>query len=119
MNRINDFVVSDLTPCVNLKHLEIGNFLTVADEDTFPAALPENSIQLDEFKSGIGTSALIMELCSARRPDGLPIIDFKSLSKIRVCPAILEELHEGEDLEISQELLRHCHVLADVTISCK
>ena len=119
MNHINDFVVSDLIPCVNLKHMDIGNFLTAADENTFPAALPENSIQLDEFQSGIGTSALIMELCSARRPDGLPIIDFRSLSKLRVCPAILEELHEGEELEISQELLRHCHDLTEVTIACK
>ena len=119
MNRINDFVVSDLTPCVNLKYMDIGNFMTVVDEDTFPAVLPEKSIQLDEFVSGMGTSEFIMELCSAQRPDGLPIIDFKSLSRLRVCPAILEEPYEGEDLEISQELLRHCQVLTEITISCK
>ena len=120
IHRINDFVVSDLIPCVNLKHFEIGNFLTVADENTFLAVLPENPIQLDEFISGIDTTDLIMELCSARRPDGLPIIDFRSLSKLRVCPALLEERYDGvEDLDISRELLRHCHVLTDVTISCK
>ena len=122
MNRIDYFIVSDLTPCVNLKYLDIGVDSTVvpADENTFPEVLPESSIQLNEFESGNGTSALIMELCSARRPDGLPIIDFRSLSKLRVCPALLEERYDGvEDLDISRELLRHCHVLIDVTISCK
>ena len=115
MTRIDYFIVSDLTPCVNLKVLDIGADSTVvpADENTFPEALPENSIQLDEFESGSGTSALIMELCSARRPDGLPIIDFRSLTKLSV---YAELPNEGE---ASWELLRRCHSLTDVHLSCK
>ena len=115
MNRIDYFIVSDLTPCVNLKYLDIGVDSTVvpADENTFPEVLPESSIQLNEFESGNGTSALIMELCSARRPDGLPIIDFRSLTKVRV---YAELPNEGE---ASWELLRRCHFLTDVHLSCK
>ena len=113
MSGIDDFVVSDLIPCVNLKLLDIGLNTNVAAENSFPAALPEHSIQLNEFESSIETSDAIMKLCSARRPDGLPIIDFGSLSKLKVCP---EERNEGE---ASRELLRHCRVLTEVKLSCK
>ena len=65
---INDFVVSDLLLCVNLKYLDIGNNMTVAAINTFHAALPEHSIQLNEFVAGSGISASVMKLCAARRP---------------------------------------------------
>ena len=115
MIRINNFVVSDLTPCVNLKYLDIGSYTTLAAENTFPAlaSLPEHSIHLNEFESGTGTSELIMKLCSARHPDGLPIIDFRSLSKLKV---YLED-HNGS--EATWELLRCCRNLTDVHIYCK
>ena len=110
---MNDFVVSDLIPCVNLKYLDIGAYTTVAAENTFPAALPEHSIQPNEFIAGMRISAAIIKLCTARRPDGQLIIDFGSLSKITVT---LELPNEGE---ASQELFRHCHALTNANISCK
>ena len=110
---IIDFIVSDLIPCINLKYLNIGTRTTGADETTFPAALPENSIQPNEFVAGIRTTTVIMKLCNAQRLDGRPIIDFGSLSKITVA---LEKPDEGE---ASQELLRRCHALTNVDISCK
>ena len=115
VTRIWDFVVSDLIPCVNLKYLNIGNYTTVAAENlnTFPATLPEHSIQLNEFVARPRTSTAIMKLCTARRPDGQPIIDFGSLSKITVT---FERPNEGE---ASQELFRRCHSLTNVSISCK
>ena len=108
-----DFVVSDLIPCINLKYLDIGFHLIETAKPTFPSALPEHSIQLNEFIAGIGTPTVVMKLCTAQRPDGRPIIDFGSLSKITVA---LEKPNEGE---ASQELLRRCHVLTDVDIYCK
>ena len=113
MTNINNFVVSDLIPCVNLKYLDLGLRTTGAAETTFPAVLPEHSIQPNQFVAGFGTSTAIMKLCTARRPDGQPIVDFGSLSKIRVT---LEKPDEGE---ASQELFRRCHVLTNVEISCK
>ena len=113
VNSINDFVVSDLIPCVNLKFLDIGLCTTGAAETTFPAALPEHSIQLNEFVTGIETPTTIMKLCTARRPDGRPIIDFGCLSKITLA------LEEPSESEASQELFRRCHALTDVDISCK
>ena len=116
MDNINDFVISDLIPCVNLKHLNIGNNTTVAAENTFPAALPENSIQLNEFIGGCGASspsAAILNLSTACRPDGQPIIDFGSLSKITV------DIEEPDDSEALRELFKHCHALTKVSVSCK
>ena len=109
INNFNNFVVSDLTPCVNLKYLDIGLYTTVAAENTFPAALPEHSIQLNEFIAGVRTPGVVMKLCTARRPDGQPIIDFGSLSKITLT---IED-------EASQELFRRCHGLTSAHISCK
>ena len=60
MININNFLVSDLIPCVNLKYLDIGKHTTVAAENTFPASFPEHSIQLNKFIAG--TSASTMKL---------------------------------------------------------
>ena len=112
---IGIFAVSDLIPCVNLKYLEItGGYRATPAEDTFPSALPEHAIQLNEFVAGYGASAAaIMKLCTARRPDGQPIIDFGSLSKIMVA---FVKLDKSRAL---QELFRHCEVLTNVKMSCK
>jgi hypothetical protein len=53
-----------------------------------------------------------MKLCTARRPDGLPVIDFESLLKITVG---IEFPDEGE---ASQELCRRCHFLSNADITC-
>ena len=113
---IKDFVVSDLIPCVDLKCLEIGH-MTMAAENTqaFTSTLPEQSIQLNEFVAGPFSGAAIMKFCTARRPDGQPIIDFGSLSKIKIDFEV-PDLNEGE---ASQELFRRCHALSNAHISCK
>ena len=118
----NDFVISDLIPCVNLKYLDIGVHTTLIADNTFNslAALPKHSIRLREFvRAGTNknscsrNSATILKLCSARRPDGQAIIDFGSLSKITVT---LDDPIEGEAL---QELFSRCHALTNAHISCK
>ena len=108
----DDFDVSDLIPCVNLKHLDIG-LMTVAAENTFPATLPEHSIQLEQLVAQIGSSSTIMKLCTVRRPDGQPIIDFGSLSMITV------DIGKPDEAEAAQELFRHCRVLTNACITCK
>jgi hypothetical protein len=113
VNDINGFVVSDLIPCVNLKYLDIG-YMTMAAENTFPSTLPQHSIQLNELVAEYGAStASIMKLSTARRPDGQPIIDFRSLSKIRVA------FIKTDESRALRELFGHCRVLTNVSISCK
>ena len=108
---IKDFIISDLIPCVNLKHLEIGN-MTMAAQNNFPPILPAHLIQLNEFVARYGCSGpAIMKLCTVRRPDGQPIIDFGSLSKITLCIDYQNE--------VSQELFGLFHALTNVDIACK
>jgi hypothetical protein len=113
VTKFSNFVVSDLIPCVNLKYLHIGPHMTGEAETTFPAAFPERSIQLNEIVAEIRTGAVITKLCTARRPDGQPLIDFGSLSKITMT------LDKPNDGEASQELFRRCQNLTDVYVSCK
>jgi hypothetical protein len=113
LTNIKNFIASDLIPCVNLKYLDIGGDTTVAAENTFPATIPEHSIQPDEFVADFGTSVAIMKLCAARRPDGQPIVDFGSVSKITVV------IEKPDESEASQELFRRCHALTNAHISCK
>ena len=80
--------------------------------NTFPATLPEHSIQLNEFVAGFGTSYAVMNLSTARRPDGQPVIDFGSLSKITVGGGLFLG-------EARQELFSLCHSLTNVHLSCK
>jgi hypothetical protein len=112
---VKNFIVSDLIPCANLKYLEIGHKTSAAAENTFPvpATFPDHPIRLNEFVARHTSFDVNIELCTARRPDGQPIIDFGSLSKITLR---IEYPDEGV---VSQELFRRCHFLTDVHIICK
>ena len=110
---IEDFVVSDLIPCVNLKYLEIGIKTSAATENILPATFPDRPIRLEEFVARFRSCGVIMKLCTARRPDGQPIIEFRALSKITVV------IEVSDDGEASQELFRRCDSLTDVCITCK
>ena len=114
MSIIDDFVISDLIACVNLKYLQIAHHMSVAAKNTFPVALPKNSIQLEEFDAGIRSNTVIMELFTARRPDGQPVINFGSVSKIT---AVTGQPEYGEP-ETSEMLFSCCHGLTDVNITC-
>ena len=107
------FLVSDLIPCVNLKYLEFGHKTSVAAEYTFPAILPDHPIRLNEFVARFRSGDGIMKLCTARRPDGQSIIDFRFLSKITV------DIEVSDDIEASQELFRRFDFLTIVHITCK
>ena len=113
---IDNFVVSDLIPCVNLKFLEVDAITAVADETSFPAVFSEHSIQLNAFVVGIGNAPFIMKLCTAQRPDGQPIINFGSLSNITMG---FMDRNESNEKNALLELFRHCPSLTNVDISCK
>ena len=82
--------------------------MNMADGNTFPATLPEHPIQLNEFVAGLKAFSAVMKLCTARRPDGQPIIDFGSPSKITV--------DVESPNEVPHELFRRCHSLTNVHI---
>ena len=113
VNYFSYFVVSDLIPCVNLKYLHIGNDMSAAAENTFPEILPVHPIRLNKFVIRYASADVTTKLCTARRPDGQPIIDFGSLSEITV------GIGYPDEVEASQELVRRCRFLTNVQINCK
>ena len=113
ITEIDKFVASDLVPCTNLKILEIGRYTNLTATNTFSPTLPDSPIQLNEFISGTRNAKAIMDICTAQRPDGKPVIGFSSLAKISVV------IEKGRDMNASQELFRRCEQLTDVHISCK
>ena len=101
---INNFPVSDLIPCINLKYLDIAFYTTGETETAFSVAFPKQSIQLNEFVAERGSADAIAKLCSTRRPYGEAVIDFGPLSKVTVA------LGEPDEVEASQELFRCCQL---------
>lgn len=111
---INNFAVSDLVLCVNLKRLDIGRHTSAVNTANFPVEnLPTQPVQLHEFTAEVVATTAIIELSTARRPDGKPVVDFGSLSKITI---VIERRLEDH---VIQELFKRCVSLTDVNLSCK
>ncbi|KIM42257.1 hypothetical protein M413DRAFT_129962 [Hebeloma cylindrosporum] len=109
----NNFMLSDLIPCVNLKYLHICLHTTGAAETTFPSpSLPEHPpIQLKEFITDSRTGDVVTQIFAARRTDGQRLIDFGSLAKITM------NIDRLNICQTSQELFQGCQSLIHVNIS--
>ena len=109
MTAIDNFVASDLVPCVNLKQLDIGSYTTLTATNAFSATFPDHSIQLNEFTLGVRNAMAIMNISTAQHL----VIDFGSLAKITI------KIEKDDDVEASDEFFSPCEQLTDVSISCK
>ena len=111
---LDNFVLSDLLPCINLKNLEIER-LTAVDwvDNTFSAALHDHSVQLNHLSVGGRCSEAVIKMCRAQRPDGRALFDFSFLTDISVA------LDQTDDIEALQKLFERCGYLINITISCK
>jgi hypothetical protein len=115
----DNFVPSDLIPCINLKKLVLGGETTGAvvvtglDTPSPGPNFPDHPVQLKEFIShSLAEGTAAMDICKTLRPDGQPIIDFGSLMKITFKV-------QDNNTEVSQQLFRRCEHLNEVHISCK
>lgn len=111
---LDNFVLSDLLPCINLKNLEIER-LTAVDwvDNTFSAAFRDHSVQLNHLSVGYRCSEAVIKMCRAQRPDGRALFDFSFLTDISVA------LDQTDDIEALQKLFERCGYLINITISCK
>jgi hypothetical protein len=81
---IENFPISDLIHSSSLKHLEIEK-VDFAEEDVVPpstAPLPRKSVLLREYNVGLRSASATKKLVEAKRPDGLPVVDFTELTKV-------------------------------------
>ncbi|KAF8334460.1 hypothetical protein F5887DRAFT_1079686 [Amanita rubescens] len=109
---LDNFVLSDLLPCINLKKLEIES-LTAVDwvDNTFSAAFRDHSIQLNHLEVGGRCSEAVIKMCRAQCPSGRALFDFSFLTNISVA------LDRTNDIEALQELFERCGHLINVTIT--
>ena len=99
---ITNFPVSDLIHSSSLKHLEI-DYVDFAAEDVVPPSttpLPPQSVCLREYSADLRSASATKKLVEAKRPDGLPIVDFTELTKVTAswdkCHPTYEYFHTSQ-----------------------
>ncbi|EDQ98474.1 uncharacterized protein LACBIDRAFT_300228 [Laccaria bicolor S238N-H82] len=99
---IHDFPTTVFFPCMNLADLSL-NYITkptmaVSHEEDISAS--EAAPQLQSFASSLDRGSYAMHLLNARRPNGVPVLDF---SKVRMLSV---EADREQDLMAIQALIR-------------
>jgi hypothetical protein len=112
---ITNFPVSDLIHSSSLKHLEIDYF-NFAAEDVVPPSttpLPSKSVFLSEYNAGLRSASATKKLVEAKRPDGLPIVDFTELTKVTA------SWDNQEDINAIQPIFIQAKQLKEIDLTSK
>jgi hypothetical protein len=105
---VENFLLSDLVPCVNLEELKMVQ-LTVFDEP-LASNLPEKSIRLRSISLGYKSAAVTTKMYAMHCADGKPFIDFSCVNRLVI------RLLTQNDIEESFKLLKHCNQLASIEL---
>jgi hypothetical protein len=102
ISHIYDFPTTVLFPCMNLADLTLDCVTrpTTAVSDEKDPSAPEAAPQLRSFAFRLDRGAYAMHLLNARRPNGVPVLDF---SKVRMLSV---EADREQDLMAIQALIR-------------
>ncbi|KAF8202446.1 hypothetical protein BJ912DRAFT_944855 [Pholiota molesta] len=100
--QVNDFLVSDLAPCINLEHFEFSNITVFEANDISVSNPPDSSIRLRQISARIEGPVQ----CA----DGTPFLDFNSLASLSV------NVLTSPDVEASRTLFSQCKNLTDADI---
>jgi len=112
---ITNFPVSDLIHSSSLKHLEI-KYTNFAAEDVVPPSttpLPRKSVCLREYSAGLRSASATKKLVEAKRPDGLPIVDFTELTKVTAY------FDNQEDINVIQPIFIQAKQLKEIDLTSK
>jgi hypothetical protein len=112
---ITNFPVSDLIHSSSLKHLEI-DYIDFAAEDVVPPSttpLPPKSVCLREYNAGLRSASATKKLIEAKRPDGLPIVDFTELTKVTA------SWDNQEDINVIQPIFIQAKQLKEIDLTSK
>ena len=95
LSSIRNFPFADLANCVNLKKLRIQYLecSTPNGAGKFLEALSPTPVMLERLTIEAGIDP-VQHLCHARRPDGIPIIDFSTLKEIKSRDVLLCSMTE-------------------------
>ena len=112
---ITNFPVSDLIHSSSLKHLEI-DYIDFAAEDAVPPSttpLPPKSVFLRKYSAGLRSASATRKLVEAKRPDGLPIVDFTELTKVTA------SWDNQEDINVIQPIFMQAKQLKEIDLTSK
>lgn len=103
---VDNFIISDLAPCINLEHFEFDHLTVFDANETVASNLPpETSIRIRYLSAGRRSAVAIMKMCVAHRADGKPLFDFSCLNELSI------KVHRSDDVQVSLDLLRRCKQL--------
>jgi hypothetical protein len=109
LHDIENFPASVLIHGSSLKHLAI-HFTDFAEKDLMPlttAPLPPKSVCLREYTAGPQSASATKKLSQAKRPDGLPIVDFTNLTKVTANCSMQKDIEAIQTLLIQTEQLQN------------
>lgn len=106
---IENFLVSDLTPCINLEHLKFEH-LTVFDDESLPSNLPKKSIRLRSISAGLKSAPVTMKMCAMLCADGKPFFDFSWVNDLTI------KIHRQNDVQATLNLLSRCKQLININV---
>jgi len=112
---ITNFPVSDLIYSSSLKHLKIDH-TNFAAEDVVPPSttpLPRKSVCLCKYSAGLRSASATKKLVEAKRPDGLPIVDFTELTKVTA------NFDYQEDINVIQPIFIQAKQLEEIDLTSK
>jgi len=111
LHRLYNFQLSDLTLCVGLKHLDIS--LCSTDDGSPIEIYQDTPPRLESFNGAISPYGFegqtLLQLCTARRTDGKPIVDATRLKRLRLY--IL-----GDGVEDLEKMLTHFTQLTSIEL---
>ncbi|KIM36521.1 hypothetical protein M413DRAFT_31573 [Hebeloma cylindrosporum] len=110
---IQDFMFTDLIPCIHLRELGLDCTKPLETENfTFSSTFPSKPLPLHRLSFGPGSSTAISKIIASLRPDSTP-----TLFNLSALPSISFRLSQSDDVEASRQLLQHCSQLTDIDIS--
>lgn len=108
--QVEDFLVSDLAPCINLEHFEFSNIKVFEANDVSVSNPPNSSIRLRQISARNKGPVALLKMRGVQCADGMPFIDFSSLASLSV------NVLTSPDVEASRTLFSQCKNLIDADI---
>ena len=114
LNGITNFPF-DLIYRSSLKHLEIECTNFVAEDVVPPSTTPlsRKSVCLREYSAGLRSASVTKKLVEAKRPDGLPIVDFTELTKVTA------SWDNQEDINVIRPIFIQAKQLKEIDLTSK
>jgi hypothetical protein len=109
MQFIDNFLFSDLAPCINLEQLNFAH-LAVSNDEISTSNPPKKSIRLRDISAGFESNAAVKKMCAMHCADGKSFINFSCVNNLAV------RLREPNEVQASLDLLNRCKNLASVNL---